>query len=103
MQADEDAVDLLARMVRFDPAQRVTAADALQHPFFTRGAAPTQPARLPRPKSRKDAPLALAPTRPPPTTDPVLTGAAKAPRATAGVRATHSYLSLNVAFDVSLA
>jgi serine/threonine protein kinase len=29
-----DGVDLLTRMLRYDPAQRITARDALDHPFF---------------------------------------------------------------------
>ena len=29
-----DGVDLLSRMLRYDPAQRITARDALDHPFF---------------------------------------------------------------------
>jgi serine/threonine protein kinase len=64
VQAEEDAIDLLSKMVRFDPAQRITAEQALQHRFFTKGAAPTPPARLPRPKGRADAPLMLPPPKP---------------------------------------
>ena len=78
LQADEDAVDLLSRMVRFDPTQRISATEALQHKYFTSGVTPSAPGRLPRPKSRKDAPL----TAPPPaTTDPVLAGAPAAVQA----------------------
>eukprot|EP00755_Sulcionema_specki_P015302 Sspe_Gene.58993::Locus_32400_Transcript_1_1_Confidence_1.000_Length_1072::g.58993::m.58993/K02088/CDK3; cyclin-dependent kinase 3 len=35
-KADPEAVDLLQRMLTMHPAGRVTAADALQHPFFAR-------------------------------------------------------------------
>ena len=61
MQAEEEALDLLSSMVRFDPAQRITAAEALQHRFFTQGTVPTPPERLPRPRGRVDAPLARPP------------------------------------------
>jgi cyclin-dependent kinase len=29
-----DGVDLLSRMLQYDPARRITAQDALEHPFF---------------------------------------------------------------------
>jgi hypothetical protein len=29
-----DGVDLMARMLQHDPSRRITAADALEHPFF---------------------------------------------------------------------
>lgn len=57
MQANEDALDLLAGMMRFDPRERITAAEALHHNYFQKGVKPTPPERLPRPKSRVDAPL----------------------------------------------
>lgn len=31
---DVTGVDLLSQMLQYDPARRVTAADALEHPFF---------------------------------------------------------------------
>lgn len=31
---DAAGVDLLSKMLRYDPAERITAADALEHPFF---------------------------------------------------------------------
>lgn len=31
---DETGVDLLSNMLQYDPARRVTAAAALEHPFF---------------------------------------------------------------------
>ena len=31
---ESDGVDLFSRMMRYDPSKRITAADALNHPFF---------------------------------------------------------------------
>jgi len=31
---DDDGVDLLARMLSYDPQERISAQDAMQHPFF---------------------------------------------------------------------
>jgi cyclin-dependent kinase 7 len=58
--APPDAVDLLARLVALNPAARITAADALAHPFFTRGEPPTPPHALPAPPRRPGDPLAPA-------------------------------------------
>ncbi|MES1910860.1 MAG: hypothetical protein MHM6MM_003386 [Cercozoa sp. M6MM] len=33
-QLDDDGLDLLQRMLTFDPARRITARDALEHPWF---------------------------------------------------------------------
>ena len=52
-------------MVELDPSKRITAAEALRHPFFTRGPAPTPAEQLPRPKRRADDPLALPPGQAP--------------------------------------
>ncbi|RLN95123.1 hypothetical protein BBJ28_00000107 [Nothophytophthora sp. Chile5] len=32
---DEDGVDLLEQMLQYDPAKRITAADAMMHPYFS--------------------------------------------------------------------
>ena len=56
--APPDALDLLVRLVALNPAARTSAADALTHPFFTRGDAPTPAASLPRPPRRPGDPLA---------------------------------------------
>lgn len=44
--AGEDAMDLLFKMLKFDPVQRISATDALAHPYFTNGPAPTEPKNL---------------------------------------------------------
>jgi cyclin-dependent kinase 7 len=67
--APPDALDLLARMTALDPAARITAADALAHPYFSRGGGPTPAARLPAPPRRPGDPLAprARGTDPPPS------------------------------------
>ena len=47
--AGKEGVDLLAALLRFDPAARPTASEALRHAFFSSGEALTEPADLPRP------------------------------------------------------
>lgn len=48
--APNDALDLLERMLAFDPLQRITAREALMHPYFSVNLPrPTPPERLPRP------------------------------------------------------
>ncbi|RYE97452.1 MAG: hypothetical protein EOO41_03510, partial [Methanobacteriota archaeon] len=39
-QADADGLDLMVRCLTWNPSHRISAAEALQHPFFTRGFAP---------------------------------------------------------------
>ena len=31
---DQNGVDLLSKMLQYDPARRITAQEALEHPFF---------------------------------------------------------------------
>ncbi len=33
-QLDDDGLDLLARLLVYDPGQRISAKQALQHPYF---------------------------------------------------------------------
>lgn len=44
---DESGLDLLQKLFRYDPAQRITAAEALQHPFFANDPQPTPIADMP--------------------------------------------------------
>lgn len=64
MQASEDALDLLSRLLAFDPARRLSAADALQHRYFRNAPEPTPPGQLPRPALRHPAPGAAAAAQP---------------------------------------
>jgi serine/threonine protein kinase len=52
--ADKDLLDLLRKCLVWDPAVRITAEDALNHPYFTATeviavATPRSPARAPSP------------------------------------------------------
>jgi len=40
-KASPQAVDLLERLLKFDPAERISAAEALSHPYFTSVTTPT--------------------------------------------------------------
>ncbi|KAJ3219308.1 TFIIH complex serine/threonine-protein kinase subunit kin28 [Dinochytrium kinnereticum] len=51
--AGDDALDLLERMLKYCPSQRITAYDALQHSFFSNLPRPTPPERLPRDTSKQ--------------------------------------------------
>jgi serine/threonine protein kinase len=46
-------LDLLARMLQYDPARRITAAEALQHPWFAAAPAPAPPSALPLPAAAR--------------------------------------------------
>ncbi|TDH72617.1 hypothetical protein CCR75_004294 [Bremia lactucae] len=45
--ASEDALDLLAKLLKFDPMKRITAVEALKHPYFSNSPAPTSVEKLP--------------------------------------------------------
>mmetsp|Transcript_11591 Transcript_11591/g.35426 ORF Transcript_11591/g.35426 Transcript_11591/m.35426 type:complete len:411 (+) Transcript_11591:145-1377(+) len=51
--ASPEAVDLLSALIAFYPPSRLSAEDALKHPFFSTGAPPTPPALLPLPAAVK--------------------------------------------------
>jgi cyclin-dependent kinase 7 len=46
--ASDDALDLMERMLAYDPRRRTTAREALAHAYFQSQPRPTPPERLPR-------------------------------------------------------
>ena len=54
VQATDDALDLLSRMMAFDASRRISAADALQHRYFRADPPPSAPDQLPKPHRQLD-------------------------------------------------
>ncbi|KAJ3311529.1 TFIIH complex serine/threonine-protein kinase subunit kin28, partial [Gonapodya sp. JEL0774] len=55
--ASSEALDLLSKMLLYDPLKRISAKEALEHPFFLTEPRPTPPAMLPKlPGSQADTP-----------------------------------------------
>ena len=48
-----DAIDLLYKMFTIDPSKRITAQEALKHPYFHSYPEPTPPSKLPLPPPKK--------------------------------------------------
>jgi serine/threonine protein kinase len=53
VQASAGALDLLKRLMAFNPDERISATEALAHPYFRSQPAPTLPAQLPKPASTR--------------------------------------------------
>jgi cyclin-dependent kinase 7 len=50
LAATDDALNMLSRMLSYDPNKRITAQDALLHPYFVNDPKPSQPSDLPMPR-----------------------------------------------------
>ncbi|KAI4341518.1 hypothetical protein MLD38_026231 [Melastoma candidum] len=68
--ASDDALDLLAKMFIYDPKNRITVQQALDHRYFTSAPFPTVPEKLPRPAPKQESkvsdlegPTVLSPPR----------------------------------------
>ena len=59
--APASGIDLLQKLLLFNPLKRITALEALKHPYFHTSPLPTHPAKLPKP-SAELVPRALPPS-----------------------------------------
>lgn len=46
--ADSETLDLLSKMLTFDPLKRITAIECLNHPYFHKDPPPREPSKLPK-------------------------------------------------------
>lgn len=67
--APADALDLLGKLLAFNPEQRLSAADALAHPFFSNAPAPTPAEDLPIPRKAAEEIARARAARAPPSGD----------------------------------
>ncbi|SCV70316.1 BQ2448_1710 [Microbotryum intermedium] len=47
--ASNEAIDLLSRLLLYDPRKRISTKNALLHPYFSKHPLPTPPGKLPKP------------------------------------------------------
>ncbi|EIW58669.1 CMGC/CDK/CDK7 protein kinase [Trametes versicolor FP-101664 SS1] len=53
--ASSDCLNLLGKCLIYDPRRRISAKDALNHPYFFALPYPTHPSKLPKPAKKEDA------------------------------------------------
>ena len=46
-RADEQGIDLIVKMLQLDPSKRITATEALKHPYFHSDPLPCKPSDIP--------------------------------------------------------